>query len=1095
MSTLSQMSASLVGVGGTAPYVFSVVPGANTTIPATISGSLLTVDATTLEPGLYTVQLLITDQDANMSTEILTVEVLDQNQFSVLNRDLSYEPSVFPSATTVTLNSVGATGAVTWSLLPSVTTLPGAALSGSTLSFSLTAFGQWSIGVRATDAVGKTASQVFNVSVAAAAVVSVVDGHALLKVSATGAQVGAHQFTLSVLDADSTLKSSTFNYTVDEPLSEVDVPESAIDHFWGAGDSTSVVYPIAGDLSGFTVGATTPVTAANGLTVTIDPTTDSVIISGPPTAFGNAEVYVPIAILQGTSQVATITRQFTLVSHSGTTGLGEMTCTTKPYLVGELIGLNPERPYFNSPSIFKNTGYTVSLATGSSLPLGLSLDSVTGLIYGTVLAADVSSSTLHYVDSTGTVQGTIAINWTLLPGQFQLTDSLGEGQLQASYTGAITTSSAALLSSVSIYRGQLPTGLTFSLSTDKTRVLLSGTPTVAGYFDLWLQVTNANQQVAYLYKRLVVDYIAPLTILTDALQRMVTGQSFTQTLSAVGGTQPYAWSLIAGTLPAGIALNAASGVLSGTPTASSYSQTLTFQVADKRGVTATVALPFAINNALTITTTVLPLIVPGQFYQFQLNAEGGQGSYAWSLANGSAALPGGVTLSAAGVLSGATSLQAFSANLIVQVTDGANNVASQTFALTIGTTSGLTIDTEGIGEVVRGGAYQGVVRVLGNGSAPFSWSVTPDTPNALPAGLTLATSQGNMGATAVLSGTTTATLLNLAVKIQVVDANGNSATAFLLLNSYSALAITTTSLPQATVTGNYSTALACSGLNPSFTWSLDPSSPALPSGMNLSSGGVLSGTPSSASDVVLVFRVTDAIGDYAAASLEFVAKASTLAITTSSLPGATAGVAYSTALGATGGQTAYTWSISPSSASLLPAGLSLTASSGLISGTTVTAGYNQTVTFRVTDAIGVYREVALQLTVRSALSFATGPDSVAGTSLGYLGMVCGGSVAGINPRPNRSFFVVASNVVSPTASGLSFGLPTGYSASVLSLSGGTAILSITGPFASGAVGDNSFAFSMQDSGVNGSATFQWRVYTENAIAIVPLSGTLPLLYS
>ncbi len=72
----------------------------------------------------------------------------------------------------------------------------------------------------------------------------------------------------------------------------------------------------------------------------------------------------------------------------------------------------------------------------------------------------------------------------------------------------------------------------------------------------------------------------------------------------------------------------------------------------------------------------------------------------------------------------------------------------------------------------------------------------------------------------------------------------------------------------------------------------------------------------------------------------------TLTITTSSLPGATAGVAYSTALSASGGTTPYTWSIANGS---LPAGLTLNASSGLISGTPTTAG-SSSFTARVTDS-------------------------------------------------------------------------------------------------------------------------------------------------
>lgn len=459
MGQTNQTTITLVGAGGSSPYNFAVVAGPSTTIPATLAGTALTVDATSLATGTYSVELQVTDQKGVISTKVLSVDVVDPNTFSILNRDVAIQPNILPFATTLPLTFTSGNGAITWSLIPSVTTLPGASVNGSTLSFTLTSLGQWAIGLRATDTLGNTVTQVINVSVASSTVVSVVDGHVLIEVAASQGEVGAHQFTLSVADASANVVRSTFNYAVDSPVSSVDIAENVIDHFWGTGDTTEVVYPIAGNLAGFNIGAGTPVTAANGLTATVDPTTNSLIVSGPPTSFGNAEIELPIAILQGTTQVATITREFTLVSYQGTNNAGNMTCTTKPYIVGDTVGLNPQRPYFNSPSIFKNAGYTVQLAVSSTLPLGLSLDAVTGLIYGTVLAADVTRSILQYVDINGTVQATITVVWDIVPSQFQLIDNLVDGQLQASYSATLGSSSSALLTSVALHRGVLPTGM------------------------------------------------------------------------------------------------------------------------------------------------------------------------------------------------------------------------------------------------------------------------------------------------------------------------------------------------------------------------------------------------------------------------------------------------------------------------------------------------------------------------------------------------------------------------------------------------------------------------------------------------------------
>jgi hypothetical protein len=67
--------------------------------------------------------------------------------------------------------------------------------------------------------------------------------------------------------------------------------------------------------------------------------------------------------------------------------------------------------------------------------------------------------------------------------------------------------------------------------------------------------------------------VAPV-ITTTALNAATVGTAFTQTIAATG-TAPITWAVQAGTLPAGLTLDTASGVVSGTPTtAGAYSFTL-----------------------------------------------------------------------------------------------------------------------------------------------------------------------------------------------------------------------------------------------------------------------------------------------------------------------------------------------------------------------------------------------------------------------------------------------------------------------------------------------------------------------------------------
>src|ERR1019366_1113752 len=170
------------------------------------------------------------------------------------------------------------------------------------------------------------------------------------------------------------------------------------------------------------------------------------------------------------------------------------------------------------------------------------------------------------------------------------------------------------------------------------------------------------------------------------------------------------------------------------------------------------------------------------------------------------------------------------------------------------------------------------------------------------------------------------------------------------------LQIATSSLPAGTVGVAYSQALSASGGSPPYSWAV--ASGALPAGVSLSAGGTLSGTPGTAGSSSFTVRVTDSASVSATAALSLAINPPALRITTSSLPAGTVGVAYSQALGASGGSPPYSWSVASGS---LPAGLSLVAG-GTISGTHGTAR-SSSFTVRVTDSASVSATAALSLAI------------------------------------------------------------------------------------------------------------------------------------
>src|SRR5260370_10805882 len=152
----------------------------------------------------------------------------------------------------------------------------------------------------------------------------------------------------------------------------------------------------------------------------------------------------------------------------------------------------------------------------------------------------------------------------------------------------------------------------------------------------------------------------------------------------------------------------------------------------------------------------------------------------------------------------------------------------------------------------------------------------------------------------------------------------------------STLAISTTSLSQATAGTPYTATLAATGGTPAYTWSIAGGQ--LPAGLNLSaSTGIISGTPTGSGAFSLTAKVADSASpaQKTSATISLVVAPASLTITSSTLPSGTHGTSYSSALQASGGTAPYTWSVTSGS---LPAGLTLSSTTGIVSGTPTATG-------------------------------------------------------------------------------------------------------------------------------------------------------------
>ncbi len=256
--------------------------------------------------------------------------------------------------------------------------------------------------------------------------------------------------------------------------------------------------------------------------------------------------------------------------------------------------------------------------------------------------------------SSGAVSVVIAPLYVTLPSVLAIsTTALPSAAQGTAYDQTLSATGGTPALTWSVTAGSLPSGLTLSPSTGA----ITGTPTASGTFSFSVKVSDSGSPVQSASAALTISVAAPAPapIAMGALTATsaTVGQAYSGGTSVSGGTAPYVWSVSAGSLPAGLALSAATGTVSGTPTsAGSYPFSVTATDSGNPAQTISVAASIAVApSALSIATTSLPAGTGGTGYSQTLRASGGTPGYTWSVSAGS--LPAGLTLAATtGVISG-----------------------------------------------------------------------------------------------------------------------------------------------------------------------------------------------------------------------------------------------------------------------------------------------------------------------------------------------------------------------------------------------------------------------------------------------------------